>query len=62
MKRQCGHIRKNDAFAFGDPEENAGKRAEAARLAGRRGEGFADFSIVDEKAPDGKRRGVNNSG
>ena len=26
------------------------------------GRGFGDFAIVDEKAPDGKRRGVNNSG
>ncbi|WP_124702125.1 hypothetical protein [Burkholderia cenocepacia] len=37
MKRQCGHIRKNDVFALGDPEQNAGECAETERPAGRRG-------------------------
>ncbi|WP_163012946.1 hypothetical protein [Burkholderia stabilis] len=39
MKKQCGHIRKNDAFALGDPEENAGekRRNRAAGLPFRRG-------------------------
>ncbi|HDR9799381.1 TPA: hypothetical protein QDC59_002978 [Burkholderia cenocepacia] len=37
MKMQCGHIRKNDVFALNDPEQNAGKCAETARLAGCRG-------------------------
>ncbi|WP_175768896.1 hypothetical protein [Burkholderia cenocepacia] len=37
MKMQCGHIRKNDVFALNDPEQNAGKCAETAWLAGCRG-------------------------
>lgn len=62
MKMQCGHIRKNDVFALNDPEQSAGKCAETS-VAGRPSwRGFRDFAIVDEKAPYGKTREVNNSG
>ncbi|WP_174387105.1 hypothetical protein [Burkholderia metallica] len=49
MKMQYGHIRKNDAFAFNDPEENAGECAEVARLAGRRGAGSQIFRSLTKK-------------
>ncbi|WP_176048498.1 hypothetical protein [Burkholderia sp. BCC1644] len=37
MKKQCGHVRKNDVFALIDPEENAGESTEIVRPASRCG-------------------------
>ncbi|MDN7457688.1 hypothetical protein [Burkholderia cenocepacia] len=49
MKKQCAHIRKNDALALDDPEENAGECAATAWLAGRRGVGSQIFRSLTKK-------------
>jgi hypothetical protein len=55
MKMQCGHIRKNDVFALNDPEQNAGKYAETAWLAGRRGAVFEILRSLTKKRRTAKR-------
>ncbi|WP_322089219.1 hypothetical protein [Burkholderia sp. BCC1999] len=49
MKKQCGHIRKNDVFALVEPEENAGEkhRNRAAGKPLRRG--FAGLPSLTKK-------------
>jgi len=55
MKMQCGHIRKNDVFALNDPEQNAGKCAETAWLAGCRGAVYEILRSLTKKRRTAKR-------
>ncbi|MBJ9968717.1 hypothetical protein [Burkholderia seminalis] len=49
VKRQYGHIRKNDVFVSDDPEESAGVCVEATRQEGRIGAGLQIFRSLTKK-------------